>query len=174
MQLELTTEVCRIPLRRRDGSVRAYALVDSEDFARYGHLRWSLGNQGYVVHNKNTSRKGVALNKQLSLHRLILGLEVGDGRESDHINGDRLDNRRSNLRIVTHAENLQNRASWGSSKYPNVHRVRGKWHVQVKLHGKPYSFGSYDDEDEAGESAKHARAMLFSHDVPNRYEGEAA
>ena len=42
------------------------------------------------------------------LHREVLGLTPGDGLETDHRNGDRLDNRRSNLRVATRAQNAQN------------------------------------------------------------------
>ena len=51
--------------------------------------------------------------KTLYLHRLIMGLTPGDGLEVDHLNGNGLDNRRENLRVVTHAQNHQNKTWTG-------------------------------------------------------------
>ena len=63
------------------------------------------------------------------------------------------------LRCVTAAQNASNKGS--KSGIRNVHRVRGKWRVQVKKNGKRYSFGSYDDLDEAAEVAQAAREELL-------------
>lgn len=50
-------------------------------------------------------------------HRLVLGLVKGDGKVVDHVNGDKLDNRRDNLRLVTASENSFNRRGWVIRKW---------------------------------------------------------
>lgn len=75
------------------------ALVDKEDYERIKHLTW-CASQGYAC----TSIDGV----MYSMHRYILGY-TGE-LDIDHINNNRCDNRRSNLRIVSRTINNLNRA----------------------------------------------------------------
>lgn len=92
----------QVPLYARDGTVRAWSIVDDED-ADLARQHWYLDNNGYAA-------RYVPQRTQL-LHRAVLNLLPGDPRQGDHIDGRRLNNRRSNLRIVTPAENAQNRPS---------------------------------------------------------------
>jgi hypothetical protein len=81
----------------RDLKEKARSLVDKEDrwlIEKVGS--WCLENQGYAMN-------GV---KKLKLHQLVMGKKKG--LEIDHINGNKLDNRKFNLRHVTHKENSQN------------------------------------------------------------------
>ncbi len=100
-----------IPLRAKDGSIKGHAMIDSIDVA-LSRWRWCL-SRGYAVRGVR-ARGGHRL---ISLHRQILGLTFGDGVEVDHINRNKLDNRRSNLRIVTHGGNMQIR---GLIKVPHL------------------------------------------------------
>jgi hypothetical protein len=95
-----------IPLLRKDGSVAAHALVDDDDFVWLDQWVWRYdARDGYA-------RRG----RGVKMHRLVLGLEPGDGKIGDHINGDRLDNRRSNLRVVSAAGNAQNTLGKAASR----------------------------------------------------------
>ena len=85
---------CRIPLKRRDGTVRGYAIFDQSD-AALGQYPWYLLG-GYV--GRAVPRPDGGQTAEL-MHRVILGLAPGDGLEGDHINLDKLDNRRSNLGV---------------------------------------------------------------------------
>jgi hypothetical protein len=101
------------------------------------------------------------------LHRAVMGLEPGDPRRIDHINGNTLDNRRSNLRIATVAQNAQNQGSrGGSSEHRGVtwDRSRGKWMATAMLDGRRRTIGRFDSEDEAAAAAAAWRAkhMPFS------------
>jgi hypothetical protein len=158
---------CRIPLRRKDGSVRAYALVDPDVFARLGHLRWCLSSKGYVHRH---APKG-QYPRKIWLHRevLCLGPRKSDPREGDHRYGDKLDNRRENLRIVTTAENAQNRVRQdprNRSGYRGVswHTRRQRWVAQVRVGGRVRQLGVFTDPEEAGRAAATFRAesMPFS------------
>lgn len=146
----------RIPLHTRDGSVRAFALVDDEDFDKLGHLRWYLSN-GYVRRNLP---RDAGPRRGETLHRELMGLTPGDGLEVDHKNGDKLDNRRQNLRVTDDAGNAANlhgpRASrFGrrTSRFRGVclHRPSGKWRATVRVNGRQYSLGHHDDEEAAAE-----------------------
>jgi len=78
-------------------------LIDADDVARVSERYWHMGKESYIV-----SAKGVNKSKAL-LHRWILGV-TNPSIFVDHINRDRLDNRRINLRKVTSTENAYNRS----------------------------------------------------------------
>src|SRR5206468_3438806 len=79
-----------LPLRRKDGTIRAYALIDAADAAFVTPWRWHLGER-YVTRTAKINGRG----HTIFLHRELLGLpRVSDGRQGDHINRDTLDNRR--------------------------------------------------------------------------------
>ena len=101
----------------------------------------------------------------LYMHREILGLRRGDGLQADHINGNKLDNRRANLRIVTAATNGQNKGkrTGVSSRHRNVswNSGTGNWMVRLSVAGRRTYLGLFDDEDEAGRVAVAFRAQLM-------------
>lgn len=83
----------KIKLQNKDGCT----LISNVDLKSIQSLKWfKNGNYAYCT-------KG-----QGSLHRFILIPQLKDGDQVDHINGDGLDNRRENLRIVTKSQNAQN------------------------------------------------------------------
>lgn len=157
-----------IPIYRRPGGAGndrgiliAHALVDDEDWQRFAAFRWRLAN-GYAVSTASTRNPvGPELNRTYFLHRLILSLGLHDGRYTDHINRDRLDCRRSNLRIVSRPQNNQNQTprKGGTSRYRgvNFHPHSGLWHVRVTVAGKTYSGGYFKNEDDAGATAARLR-----------------
>lgn len=123
------------------------AIVDDEDYEWINDLKtWSLTPKGYAllsVYDKE--RKNT---KQLiTMHRLIMFAKKGD--EIDHINGDKLDNRKGNLRFVTRSQNLMNRKKFaGSSIYKGVsyHKGNKKWQVWISAGGKAKFLGHFDNE----------------------------
>ena len=143
-----------------DGTVKALTLVDDED----GHqaaYHWYLSNAGYA--RRHTPQRS-GRRRTVLLHREILGLVHGDGLEADHVDGNRLNNRRSNLRAVTPAENSQNLASRpGTSRYRGVSwckRAR-KWQAQAKANGRIHYLGKFADEHEAGRVASEYRLQIM-------------
>lgn len=108
----------KIPLSRG-----AFAIVDDADYEKVCDIRWYLNPYGYAATgrwNKVTKKTD-----QLQMTRILLG--APKGCEVDHINHDTLDNRRENLRIVTHAQNIRNmkRKKPGRSGYKGVSIVTG-------------------------------------------------
>ena len=141
-----------IPLYARDGSVRAWAILDHGDVPLLGAHRWHLNR------SKNAGQtQGYAVDEnEVRMHRVILGLAVGDGKRVDHRNRNTLDNRRLNLRVVTHAENMRNRPSarGSTSCYRGVHwdKRKNRWVGQVKTGGKKVFYKRFHDELEAAEA----------------------
>jgi hypothetical protein len=108
--------MARLPVRDPKSGRIVFALVDDADLPMLASQRWRLNHDGNVVGNgqhptKRRHRQGKGSDKRpctLRLHRVILGLELGDGRLVRHINGDRLDHQRSNLRVVDRKTTARN------------------------------------------------------------------
>jgi hypothetical protein len=156
-----------IPLRARDGSVRAWTVVDLADHASLSSMRWFLDAHGYAAHTTpRPNHRGVLL------HRFLLGLDVGDGRYGDHKNRIRLDNRRENLRVVTRRQNNQNTSS--QRGVTSAHRGvswdknLSKWTARAGLDGKCWYLGVFADELEAAEVAAGFRRRWMPYSMENR------
>ncbi len=148
----------------RTGEEVGVTLISDQDVPTQGSYQWRLGGTGYAVRWKN--------GRTVYLHREIVGLEAGDGFEVDHINRDRLDNRRENLRVTVRAENGQNLPSQeGSSRFRGVafDKRRGKWTAQVKVNGRKHYLGGFDTEEEAAAVAAdfRRREMPYSEEELN-------
>jgi len=127
------------------------ALVDDKDFERVNKKRWQAQQKPatyYVIGQTSKLSKGGQ--KTIYLHREIIG-KPPKGMEVDHINGDGLDNRRENLRFVTRRQNMQNKQTIRSSKYPGVswHQGTQKWQSRIHVGGKQTHLGVFTDEKEA-------------------------
>ena len=155
-----------IPLRSHRG-VHAVAVVDVEDFDRV-LLRgpWHL-DHGYAAHVDWVDGKPV----KTYMHRFVLGLQPGDPAV-DHRDRDPLNNRKSNLRLATDAQNRQNVGSYRNSTSPyrgvSWCKQTGKWRATARYEGKQIHLGRFDTQEEA---AKVAAAFRREH-MP--YSEEAA
>jgi len=119
-------------------------LYDREDEDLVSQFSWYL-NKGYV----ETKKRG----RTLLLHRLVTGLYDEENRSKakdlvvDHVNGDKLDNRKENLRVVSVQQNAMNR-----KRSVGVHLTpTGKWIAVTTLNGKTYHLGTYGSRGEAKE-----------------------
>lgn len=147
--------VVAIALQRKGDRSGEVVLVSFKD-RHLGRFYWSHSRWGYPRRRDRTG-KGVLM------HREIMGLALGDPRHVDHINRDRFDNRRENLRFVNQLENSQNQGSRGrTSSHRGVSfRTRdAKWVVNHKIGGKHYYSGAFDTEEEA---VAVARAFRVQH-----------
>ncbi len=134
------------------------ALVDPEDFESLSQFVW------YAVSSRGThyAKRG----KNTRMHREILGL-TDSSLIVDHINGNGLDNRKCNLRVVDVKTNVQNRQrSKAGNKCPGVFQENGKWRTQVTIDYKKHYLGSFFNEDDAIAAvnkfrAKHGRPEVI-------------
>ena len=134
-----------IPLTR--GKV---ALVGDTDYLELSKYKWyakKAGNIFYAVRNSPTVG---GKRCQIRMHAAIAGIPP-KGMETDHINGNGLDNRRENLRVVTTRENQQNRHMKKSSRFPGVswEEWRQKWKAQIAVNRKNHNLGRYNSEEAA-------------------------
>lgn len=87
------------------------------------------------------------------LHRLILGLKRGDKIQVDHINGNGLDNRKCNLRIVTSTQNVQNKppiSTWGKGVRKRVYKNGTvKYRARIRFNNILYYLGQFNTAEEA-------------------------
>lgn len=118
-----------------------FAVVDASDKEFVGS-RWCLNAGGYAY------RHAVG-KKPILLHQLILGVAPG-GQFVDHINGDRLDNRRCNLRFVDIYQSNRNRGPQRGRKLKGFVVVNGRFLARIRVDGgKVLHIGSYSSEIEA-------------------------
>ena len=132
-----------IPLRNRKKIIVAEAIIDIDDFEKVNKYKWHT----MPARNDNLYVQGTVNNRKTLLHHLVLGKPVNN-LVIDHINGDGLDNRKSNLRFVTKSVNSQNKnlSVNKTSKYIGVcfNKARKKFEVAC---GK-YKLGFFEDEKE--------------------------
>jgi HNH endonuclease len=139
-----------IPLRQG-----LFAIVDDKDYDWLNQWKWSIKNsRGILYATRSTGSRGEQIT--IWMHRLIM--KSPQEMEVDHVNGNGLDNRRENLRIVTRAENLRNRKTFKNSKsgFKGVvfNPVNGKWRVTINL-------GTFDTPEKAARVYDEAVKKLF-------------
>ena len=135
------------------------AVVDSEDYEELNKYNWQARVQTYtgLFRAKRSENK-----KEIDMAREIMNCPPG--LEVDHINGDLLDNRKCNLRICTHGENMRNRRLQrnNTSGYRGVHYFKrdGRYVAYIYLNGRKIHIGSYKtDIDAAMAYNAHARDL---------------
>ena len=136
-----------------------YALVDDEDFEKLSKYKWHFTGQ-YAAHRLH--RNGG--NKKIQwMHRFILNTPIG--KDTDHINGNKLDNRKKNLRICSRTENSRNSKirSNNTSGFKGVHwhGALKKWRARIKVNGKCIHLGCFDDKKSAHNAYCKASEILF-------------
>lgn len=129
-------------------NIKGGVLIVDADFVFRRNRRWRVHTDGYVRDSKT-----------VALHREIM--KPPAGMVIDHINGNPLDNRRENLRICEHRQNLWNGRPHrdGSSKYRGVcwSKDKRKWRAQIQ--GKPLGF--FASEDDAAKAYNAAAVVKF-------------
>lgn len=139
-----------------------FAYVEDCDYLPLIRWLWCYHKDGYAC-------RKLYLNNQsymIYMHRQILGL-TDRAVECDHINGNRLDNRFSNLRVVTRLQNARNKHNIpqhkGSSRYRGVYydKTYSKWRAHIWYNGKTITLGSHDYEIDAALAYNSKAIELF-------------
>jgi len=125
MQQALYREIL---LRGKHGCV---VLVDDADFADLAQYRWyrvgawtGASGRQYGPYAGRFERDADGKKRTIMMHRYLLGLGSKNGQYVDHLNGDGLDNRRANIEVTTHAENMR-RIHTNTTSIPSMrHRIR--------------------------------------------------
>lgn len=148
----------KIPLYKRGGGIIGYATVDRCDFATLKKYRWCLNNTGYA-------RTSISEKRQVLMHRMLLGLQKSKPLV-DHVNRNKLDNQRKNLRIASASlntlnRNVQKNNTTGTTGVTFRSRViSGKTYAyyiaSIRIGGKTQWLGHYKKK----EDAIHARKLI--------------
>lgn len=148
----------------------AFALVDNDVYELVVQLGpWYLAKKGYAKANapQKAGKPIEPYPKTISMHRLIMGIcRSGDLRQIDHINGNRLDNRRCNLRICGRKGNAQNKSKQktaSSSQYKGVTKTSANdgWVAQIMVDHRNIYLGTYDTPEDAAKVYDHAAVKYF-------------
>ena len=130
-----------------------YTLLDAEDYAKVCHWKWQQAKSGYARRNVQiTLPDGSKKWKIMLLHRVILGVEweSEEGTCVDHINGNRLNNRKCNLRIVSLSKNASNRhIALSSSGEIGVTEQEGRYMARLRREHESIYLGCYGSAEEA-------------------------
>jgi hypothetical protein len=145
----------------RSNEVIAEALIDSEDFERASPFKWLCQLARYCSVQGGVGEERISVHKRVAehgydqrIHKLshfVLGLPFLSGKIVDHINGNTLDNRKCNLRIVDTTQNQQNRKRSDfktSSFYKGVFwdEGTGKYRVMIRVEKILKNLGFFHDE----------------------------
>lgn len=146
------------------------ALVDDSEYLCLAQWKWLYVGSGYAGRFVTANGK----KSLVYLHRHLLNPDPD--QRVDHINGDRLDNRRDNLRLVTVRQNHQNRrcSSRSKSGYKGVcwHKAARKWDARITMQGVRVHLGYYSDAEKAAlmydAAARHLFGEYARPNFPNR------
>ena len=131
--------------------------IDREDFDLFKSLSWHIGSNGYVRHSTYDGKT----NSCIYFHRLIMGFP--ENKQIDHINGNKLDNRKLNLRICTNQENSQNRKindNSGVTYFRWGKRIK-RWVAQITINGRHKNLGYFLTKQEANKCYLQCRKKQF-------------
>lgn len=144
-EIRIDKNIAYIDLYDVYGNKKTTAIVDADDVPKVRYSKWRISH-GYVI----TDRKFT--NQVDYLHRIILGTN----QFVDHINHNTMDNRKSNLRIVTKSQNQMNCNYLGVSVTPS-----NEYYAHIKINGKMLNLGKYIIKEEAYYARWYAETFLF-------------
>lgn len=162
-KVELEGNIAVITIKRSNGDIRF--IIDDKDLGKVSKYTWWYiedRKQIYSLKHVNGKRVYVWLWRYL--------LDAPKGLDVDHINRNRLDNRRINLRLCTRSQNLRNqpRKHNNSSGFKGVHKHRDKWTACIWSLGKYYYIGQYDNPVDAARAYNEkAKEILGEYAILN-------
>lgn len=155
-EIELHEDHARVPLHGMNGNLRGWAEVDLDDVEKVKGVTWSFNGSGYAA---SSGADGLGL-----MHRWILFDGEKGHPEIDHKDGNRLNNRRSNLRECNRVENSQNHAirADNTSGCPGVSKCKqtGRWAAYINTMGKRAFLGRFDTKEDARSAREKAKSEM--------------
>lgn len=142
-------------LRLRSGHT---VVVDEQDRPLVESRKWRVADA-------NSSGIAYAYSGTDALHRLIM--QPGKGDVVDHVNGNGLDNRRANLRVCAHRENIRNARLLVSAKKRSrfkgvsLHTETGNWQAVIHQNGERLHLGTFGEEEKAARVYDAAAKVFF-------------
>ena len=159
-EINIFDDHAEITLRDINYNIAGKAIIDIDDIEKCKKYKWNLNNKhGYVVTYPNR--------KPLTLHRFILNYK---GKlDIDHINRNKLDNRKNNLRIVPKCINSANNGCTGVKRAS--HQKSG-WVASIIRYGVVYNLGTFKTKEEALQARQIKKEWLDENDLLLRTEYE--
>lgn len=152
----------KIKIGRRDYE-DVEVIVDDDDYDKVNKYHWCFGGSvvGYKKHERRTGQRLILI------HRLIMNPE--DCSVVDHINHNRLDNRKKNLRVCSKKQNARNclkpkgkhTSIYKGVRYKNDHGRRKRWNAHIKYNYRQIFIGTYKTEKEAAKAYNDKATELF-------------
>ena len=126
------------------------ALVDDDKFDELDRVNWHVVNNNGIYYAGHLRYIKDKPSKNILMHWCVIGIP-SKGMVVDHIDGNGLNNQKSNLRIIHTRQNTQNKHKNYSSKYPGVSKSKtpGKWIAHIKYGSKVHHLGTFTSEEEA-------------------------
>lgn len=147
----------KIPLstgRSGNRPARGFALVDCSDFEELSQYKWNMLKSRNTQYAQREVRNADGKVEKITMHVQIM--QPPKGMEVDHIDGNGLNNQRSNLRICTRTQNRQNVGAMKNNKsgYKGVslHKATNKWLAQIRVDGKHHHLGLFTNPEEASKA----------------------
>lgn len=146
------------------------AIVDDEDYEYLSRWKWFAQKMAHTVYaaRKPWIAGGKGKSTKIFMHRIIA--KTPSNLQTDHKDGDGLNNRRSNLRSVTRSDNTFNRVKWRKgceSKYRGVYLDKrdGVWFSNITINGKSIYIGRFKKEKDAA----IAYRLKIAEIAPNKF-----
>lgn len=154
-----------IPLSGKVGA-GLVALVDDEDYELVSRWSWRLKVKKGKYFYARAARWRNGMDTDILMHTLLLS--PPPEMFVDHVDGNGLNNQRSNLRLATNAQNQanQNARQGGTSRFKGVyydrhHKGQKPWRARITKAGRKYSLGRFATEEEAARSYDAAAKEIF-------------
>lgn len=149
-EINIINDYAEINLYDKNGNVIAKTVIDIDDIDKCKNIKWGINSNGYARHGKSGKL----------LHHLIFNItKLPKDLVCDHINRNRLDNRKSNLRIITKSENCFNRTNvLGYSYIKSIN----KYFAYIKRNGYTINLGYYNTKEEAHDARIKGENKYFN------------
>jgi len=158
-----------VAILRTNGKYDIEFTIDKDDYEKIRNYRWYINTDGYIIASDPDtakSKKGHSYIKKIYLHRLII--DTPQNKQTDHINRDKTNNRKNNLRLCSHSENFGNRLKHKTykgkpctSKYKGVVNRQGNWVAQANFQDKRLISSGFKSEKQAALKYNEFALELF-------------
>lgn len=148
----IENDICKIQIYDKNHKFKCQAIIDTEDYEKVKDYKWHTKPDNYVTNGKIGS-----------LSRIVMNV-TDKSIEVDHINHDKLDNRKENLRICRHNGNGKNQQipKNNTSGHKGVIKAQteGKWIAQIRANGQLHYLGTFNTKEEAAKAYNKAAKRL--------------